>query len=426
MHRSATVLVSSVLAAAAGLSFAASAHAAAPEKHSKFVPVLMKNFDAWDTDKDGTLSAAEIDKAVLDPAVKGDDAAAAATLELLWRSAKKLHIPPLTKAYFAAYDAKASGVAVEQNAEQQTTDTVASSSANPAHSDKGPNWDLYFAASRKRIAAAEPAAFTGHFALDKMHQGPVGDCFLVAAIGSTVGHRPAALDSLIKATDDGYEVTFPGAAPFKMPRLTDAEFALSGSSFGKDAGAWLPVVEQAYGRLCSIRKGQSSDIEGTDIITKGGDSTQTIAALTGHDAKRIHFGRTVQDRAAHANTILPELRTALVEAIKDHRVITGGVDPHPLTESAAGTQAAPVGDLPAIPPAISIHHVYAIVDYDSKTDVVTIWNPHGNTFKPKGPDGLENGYTTEKGIFHLPLKEAFAFYSSFTFETDEAVKVAKE
>ena len=53
---------------------------------------------------------------------------------------------------------------------------------------------------------------------------------------------------------------------------------------------------------------------------------------------------------------------------------------------------------------------------------MTIWNPHSNTFQPKGKPGLENGYVTEGGKFTLPLTEAYQFYGSFTFETDKPLE----
>jgi len=59
-----------------------------------------------------------------------------------------------------------------------------------------------------------------------------------------------------------------------------------------------------------------------------------------------------------------------------------------------------------------------VLAYDAATDVVEIWNPHGQTFHPKGPAGLANGYETAHGRFKLPLAEAYSFYTSFTFELD--------
>ena len=53
------------------------------------------------------------------------------------------------------------------------------------------------------------------------------------------------------------------------------------------------------------------------------------------------------------------------------------------------------------------------------------WNPHSNNFTPKGEPGMKNGYVTENGKFTLPLVEAYQFFGSFTFETDQPVKPAE-
>lgn len=112
------------------------------------------------------------------------------------------------------------------------------------------------------------------------------------------------------------------------------------------------------------------------------------------------------------------MRAALQTALADHRVITAGIDPPAaLRPNADGTAAT--ATLPAIPPGFQKHHVYAVLSYDPATDVVEIWNPHGQTFKPKGEAGLEHGYPTAHGRFKLPLAEAYAFYTSFTFELDQ-------
>jgi hypothetical protein len=116
----------------------------------------------------------------------------------------------------------------------------------------------------------------------------------------------------------------------------------------------------------------------------------------------------------------------------DNRVMTASVTPPMLTPptgtapgaAPAATPARTTGPaltadmLPKIPPNISIKHAYAIVSYDADTDMLEIWNPHGQNFTPKGPDGLQNGYTTKHGFFHIPLKDAYSFYSSFVFEVN--------
>ena len=123
--------------------------------------------------------------------------------------------------------------------------------------------------------------------------------------------------------------------------------------------------------------------------------------------------------------MLPEVRAALQANLASHRIITAGIDPPAqLKPNADGTPAA--GTLPAIPPGFQKKHVYAIVAYDPATDVVEIWNPHGQTFHPKGTPGLANGYETQHGRFKLPLADAYSFYTSFTFELDAPAPPARK
>jgi hypothetical protein len=386
--------------------------------HTPFVAVLLRDFDSWDANHDGVLSADEIEHVVMDPAVKGDDAAAAAAIKLLSRS-KKNTLPPLTKSFFEQYDKlalelsshRAAGTTQPSDAMSATVDTVASASTTrpAARSSRLPaDFDLYFNAGKQRIARGGPVPFTGRFALEDTRQGPLGDCFFVSSISSLAYHDPARFAQMISPKPDGsYVVKLPATQPIDVPAPTDAELAISSTTAGD--GVWLAVMEQAFGKYRARLHGGSEEIDGTELIRTGGDSMPTIRALTGRKAIRFSFGKTVEDRAANADTVLPKLRRELVSALAEHRVITAGIAGRTATTQASGT-------IPPLPPDISSNHVYAVLDYDPKTDIVEIWNPHGQQFKPKGPAGLKFGYPTDHGRFKLPLTEAFAFYSSFTFE----------
>ncbi len=86
--------------------------------------------------------------------------------------------------------------------------------------------------------------------------------------------------------------------------------------------------------------------------------------------------------------------------------------------------AVRAGTLPRIPPNISVKHAYAVLAYDATTDVVTFWNPHGQTFRPTGAPGLTHGYPTEHGRFSVPLSEVGQFFTGFTFEGPTAPTTA--
>jgi hypothetical protein len=68
------------------------------------------------------------------------------------------------------------------------------------------------------------------------------------------------------------------------------------------------------------------------------------------------------------------------------------------------------------------NHVYAVLHYDEKKRHVTVFNPWGNDFTPKGPPGPANGYLTERGKFTVPLEEFHQIFNSISYEIDKPKK----
>lgn len=396
---------------------------------SPFVEVLSANWGKIDQDGNGEISKEEINAALKDHSITGDAAAALAALKVASRG--KGELPAMTKSYFAEYAAKNGPVKKEsaENALEHTTDPDTAAGQNrggqtggqtspatqPSQLSKGVNWDRNFTAAKARIeknTAGGQLWNPAVMALETTRQGQLGDCYLVSAMSAVMSRDKERFASLVDARSDGtFTVTYPGRKPVTFEKPTEAELALGGIG----ASGWLPLMEQAWGRWRSQEKGKGADVEGTDGIT-GGDSGATLMVLTGHTFHRVSFPVSVEDREAKKGEMLSELRQWLVQNMKERRAITAGTLPRKAT----------MGTPYKTPPGIVKNHVYVIADYDPKTDVVTIWNPHGNTFKPKGADGLENGYTTEHGMFKLPLAEAYSFYTSFTFETNQAVDLKAE
>jgi hypothetical protein len=422
-----------------------SSNAPAGPKHSPFVTVVMRNWSAWDADHDGTLTQAEIERAVMDPKVTGEDAAAAAALESFIRS-KKITLPPLTKAYFEAYDAHASVPKVSDEEAAKATIDPSTTGVTTVPGTATPHWDMMFAGNKHRIAAIDANANLGATAptepgpevLTHMHQGPLGDCFFVAVIGAAENRNPALIHSMLTTLPGGkIRVAFPSPfTPYVLSPVTDAERALSSSSGGQ--GDWLVALEQAYGRYRHQLAGGADVIEGTDTVCHGGSEGTVMATLTGHSPNWFNLPNDAAKRKVKQDQLLPKLRTDLANAFSEHRLVVASVngapkppdgktDPKPTTGGGGDndntdpkTETASAA-LPS-PPNITHGHAYAVTAYDAKTDTITIWNPHGQTFHPKGPDGLTNGYTTAKGTFKLPLAEAYQFYSSFCIESTRTAK----
>jgi hypothetical protein len=359
--------------------------------HTPFVTVLLRNWNRWDTNNDGQLSGDEIDRAVADPTVKGDDAAAAGTLKLMWRW-READADSLTRNYFSKYEK-----AAQAGAASKSNDSA--------------DWDGWFASGQIRLGQSG-GAWPTEFNLDAVSQGPLGDCFLVATIGSMVTHDPGEVRRLIRPHPDGsYHVTIPVTTPFDLAALTPSQLVIASTTGGQ--GDWLAVIEQAVGKY-NEKKATFADAEATDSISDGGRAGETMSLLTGNTYTCIHMWTSIADRQRRADKDLPTLRKELTAATHDGRAITADVlfpELSPLMEKLTGHS------LPKLPPDINTRHVYAVTGYDADTDMVEIWNPHGQYFRPAGPDGLENGYTTTRGKFKIPLKEAYSFFTDFIFET---------
>lgn len=70
-------------------------------------------------------------------------------------------------------------------------------------------------------------------------------------------------------------------------------------------------------------------------------------------------------------------------------------------------------------PHFGYGHAYAILGYDHNSDEVTVWNPWGNDYTPKGPAGIENGFLTKHGVFRIPLTTLYEQFSNFHLETSK-------
>ncbi len=77
-------------------------------------------------------------------------------------------------------------------------------------------------------------------------------------------------------------------------------------------------------------------------------------------------------------------------------------------------------------PGLHGKHAYAVTGYDHKADRIALWNPHGQTFTPKGTPGLENGYPTRDGRFAMPLTDFMQVFAGLAFETHQARSIVRK
>ena len=369
------------------LALVALLHAQAPAP--SFSGTVLRDFDAWDRDRDGALSEDEVTRAVLDPAVHGEDAAALAALHTYLSVAKDA--PRLTRAWFAAYQPARLRVPAEATAAERKTMRKAFA-ATPA------SLQGTFAADLKRLRRKGEAglyAETGP-SLEDIRQGSLGDCYFLAPMGAIVHRDPEAVRRMIRPDGDGYDVAFGDGKTVRVAGPTDAEIAMGGSSTAN--GLWVRVMEKAYGSR-TFADGETGARIARDGMS-GGNSGVVAKGFTGHEFTRVNLVGDWHKPASDADLAptLAQVRRELPQALAEHRLV--------LTGTRKIEQ----------PKSITPNHAYAVFGYDPVTDRITIWNPHGDDFAPKGPEGFEYGFARSKGVFSMPLPMFARTFARITFE----------
>lgn len=427
------------------------------KKKPVFAEVVTERFDAWDADDDGTLTAVEIDKACVDGKIKGPEAAAVAALKRIVRS-DKYELPALTREYLAKLSASekkdndAKSVKVDADREDSTerdgarTDDATpapapaprprSAASSTAKITTRPNFQRGFETCLSRIEKSDRALFKsdGHPTIDHCHQGPLGDCFFVSVVGAAVKRDAAALKEMIRERPEseggGYAVKFGTGREVKITPLTDAEIAISSTTSDKsgDEGLWLAVLEKAFGTSRVEDSPNRYTMESaTDAIAKGGSTATSIRLLTGHTTERITLKKRFRWPALEQydtnKRLLPPPTGArvLMEASDDPAKLARKVREKVPAALRAGRIVATGTSEEKQPPGISGKHAYAVLAYDEAKDMLTLWNPHGNTYSPRGgkEPGLAAGYPTRAGIFELPVTEFVRIFNGVTIETDK-------
>lgn len=353
-----------------------------------FASVVESNFAKWDHNHDGKLTVQEVDAQVVNPKVNGDEAAAVAALHVYQRDHK--NAPPLTKAQLLQ-SSKEKDSAERRDVQQKQAHFGSNFESFRNHINKAP----------KSIFATKEAP-----TLEGFKQGLLGDCYFLAAVAAALHADPPVFRRMFQSRPDGScDVHFYSGHVVRLPRLTDAEIALSSSA--GEQGVWLNALEKAFGEIKlqvrNARKNRGGDHFDLDIIARGGDPGDAIEVLCGSQSKSVNL------RKGKAETLPPE-----VELLKHKNEL------HVLFSTALPRKflcCCSVASKGKYPPGIVTDHCYSILGYDPRTQHVTVRNPWGNRFKPKGTPGFTNGYATEGGVFEVPLAEFVMIFESVSYQT---------
>lgn len=363
-------------------------------KGATFADVVETHFADWDHDGNGKLTSKEVDALVLSQKVTGDEAAAVAAIHIYLRDHKTP--APLTKAFLQTPDKGAKDAPERRDLTQ-----------------KGAHFGLHFSGFRQHISKAPREVFATKEApsLTGFHQGNLGDCYFLASVAAAIHADQAAFRKMFVPRNDGAcDVRFFSGHVVHVPKLTDAEIALSSSA--GEQGLWLNIIEKAFGEIkMQVRNAnpkahkdtKGPNTLGLDVIARGGFSSEAIEVLSGMHAKYYEIRKGSGEEPPHIQELprmKAELHAALSASLPRKFLFCCGVP---------GSKSKP--------PGIVSNHAYAIVGYDAKTQMVTVMNPWGNKFTPKGDPGLANGYTTEGGKFDVPLNDFVQICDGVYYQT---------
>lgn len=353
-----------------GLGVAAGERQTGSTTEVSFIDVLTSSFLAWDVNQDGTLAKLEIDAALANSMIKGEAAAALAVVKRLNRSKTWSAIPLTLDGLTAVPKTK-----------------------------EGPNLSSMFDEGCKRIANAKRVLFVeAQPSVLKLQQGDMGNCFSLAPLGCMLSRNPAQVKAMFKENDDGtYEVKI-GKRNVRVAAPTDAEIALSSSN--ESTGLWSNVYEKAAGVARNeLRKEGDRVSTPLDAIARGGSAGTMLAFITGNEMERftLKWAKGEKTTPAESESKLTELRAKLITAFAERRCVTTGT----LSPTMPGMRGG---------------HAYGVVGYEAVTDQIMTWDPHGDTFEPRGMPGPEAGYSRRDGLCEMPLVVFVKQFSGLAFE----------
>jgi Calpain family cysteine protease len=363
--------------------------------HPSFADVVHKHFAEWDLNHDGRIEGSEIDTLMSRRSIHGEAAAALAVLKRRERHAPAAVRPGFT---LSAHDIDD----LDALRDPVAALDPAKGPPKPFHSDKEYKRFL------KMLDSLVPQLYAGSGPdFSVMKQGGIGDCYFFCMTGYLAAKHPNKIRDMIQTTANGnYVVRFLDGESFPVNAPSDAELLINNSSSSLDDGVWLCVLEKAVGKRLRAKSKDPAKrtAEPTDAMASGGSTATIMTLYSGHKPKSIKLRESAQSSAR-----LQELRREIPLTLKHGRMASVEMGDPPAGKSKVH--------------GLGYHHAYAIMAFDAKSDRVTVWNPWGQHFQPKGPEGVENGFATEHGIFHVPLTTLYQVFSTVHLETTERATV---
>jgi hypothetical protein len=216
-----------------------------------------------------------------------------------------------------------------------------------------------------------------------IRQGFNQDCLFLAMLASQAAVDPTVIRNCIKrlgGTPPKFEVRFPNAPtePFVVTMPTDAELTIFCAA--TDYGVWPAVLEKACGAYCMK------------------SPLRRLAWVRPWNWRPLFGARQQSQNATYGGWHLfgPITRDKVQHFLPDEfgLVLQGQV------ENGKPVALANLGIADKRHPNIRQNHAYALVSYDSQSDVVRVYNPWGSVGQHASADSTE-------GFIDLTLREAF-------------------
>ncbi|MEZ0372885.1 MAG: C2 family cysteine protease [Candidatus Sericytochromatia bacterium] len=253
--------------------------------------------------------------------------------------------------------------------------------------------------------------------VNDIQQGGLGDCYFLAALASLAKSRPSDIISMITDRGNGtYSVKFPGAK--YAVTISDSDPGWAGSGYDRNnqytGSTWVSVLEKAFvayvmkedtGTAKTMVSNAADTLLGIvspmawltkkaintvaparkdpqEYFKWGGLQGQGISILTGHSSDDDVLSLT------RNSTIRSKLKSHLAKGdLVTASTFKSGSESHNLQSD----------------------HVYSVLAYDERADVLTLRNPHGTY---SDATGLTYADGQDDGVFKMTLDE---FNSYFTF-----------
>lgn len=329
------------------------------------IDLVRRNFPSWDRDSDGILTAKERWSQISDPAVKGEDAVALATLHWhLTEEGARLGLDDVSISY-------------------EELDQLKS----PKNKTRVQGLFRHY---QQKLKSRADTLFTMDLPGVDIMQGETPTCSFLASILTLSANSPERLKSMIESGAEGeHIVTFPGSSnqPEFVQPLTDTESAIYSRA---SDGDWLSVLEKAWAQKLERERFPEREIS-RPFEEARCSPARAIRELTGQRAKGLLLPETLPDSADANSKLLQAIGSNVAEK-------------RPVVASCYEPTISGLMD----------QHAYAVSHWDLAQSIVGLQNPMG-WLEPTNEAG-EPRDAKDDGKFEISLDEFLANFREITLQ----------